>query len=192
MKNEIINKLPEELREHKCSLKKASKDDANSQHMCDSLIEVVNFDKIPTVYAKGKGWSGVPLSNDALYIESENLWHFIEFKNGEVKKHEVYRKIYDSLIMLVEMNIIPNLEFSRKHITYTLVYNSDKYSRAKKSVERDKVYGHTRRMAKKERMMFEIEKFEKYLFSETHTYTVDEFNENFVSRIEKFEGEDTE
>ena len=41
-------------------------------------------------------------------------------------------------------------------------------------------------------MMFEIEKFEKYLFSETHTYTVDEFNENFVSRIEKFEGEDTE
>lgn len=62
MKNEIINKLPEELREHKCSLKKASKDDANSQHMCDSLIEVVNFDKIPPVYAKGKGWSGVPLS----------------------------------------------------------------------------------------------------------------------------------
>ena len=169
MKNEIINKLPEELREHKCSLKEASKDDANSQHMCDSLIEVVNFDKIPPVYAKGKGWSGVPLSNDALYIESENLWHFIEFKNGEVKKHEVYRKIYDSLIMLVEMNIIPNLEFSRKLLFY---FQMHEYL--------------------KERMMFEIEKFEKYLFSETHTYTVDEFNENFVSRIEKFESEDTE
>ena len=190
MKSEIINILPETLKDCVCTLRKTSKDDNRMEYMCNSVVKVINFDKVPKLYTKGKGWRGIPCSNDALYIENKDLWHFIEFKNGTVNKGDVYRKIYDSLIMLIEMNVIPNLDFARKSITYTLVYNSNKYQMAEESVSRDKIYAHNRRMAKEERKMFGIEKFEQFLFKNTHTYTRDEFNNNFVKRIEKLESED--
>lgn len=91
--------------------------------MSESCIKVVNFDKIPSVYSKGKGWKSVPKSNDVLYI-SNDQWYFIEFKNGSIDKANLYRKIYDSLIMLIELGIIASLDDSRNKINYILVYNS--------------------------------------------------------------------
>lgn len=125
MTEEDIEKLPEILKDYICTLKRASLDTTNKQYMCESTIKVVNFDKIPNAYAKGRGWKSVPNSNDALYISFENRWYFIEFKNGSIDKADLYRKIYDSVIMLLEMNIIPDIEFVRKNIEFILVYNSE-------------------------------------------------------------------
>lgn len=118
MTKEVIEKLPEQLKVHICSMKKASKDTTNKTPMSESTLEVVDFDKIPNEYARGRGWKGVPNSNDALYIDINGRWFFIEFKNGLIKKEEIYRKIYDSLIMLMEWKIIPNFDFARKNINY--------------------------------------------------------------------------
>lgn len=188
MTEEVINKLPDELKEYICTLKKASTDTSNKEPMCESLMKVVNFDKIPNRYAKGRGWSGVPKSNDALYVDAENQWFFVEFKNGEVHKDDIYRKLYDSLIMLMEWGIIPDFEFGRKNINYILVFNEGQYKKVQQSPARDQTYNYMLKLAKQEKRLFDIDKFEKYLFKETHTYTKDEFEDNFV-RIKEQEEE---
>ena len=152
--------------------------------MCESTIKVVNFDKIPNAYAKGRGWKSVPNSNDALYISFENRWYFIEFKNGSIDKADLYRKIYDSVIMLLEMNIIPDIEFVRKNIEFILVYNSEKYGKIKPSPAREANFNYILRRAGQEEKLFQVEKLEQYLLKETHTYTKELFNEKFVKPIE--------
>lgn len=187
MTEEVISKLPEELREYICTLKKASTDTSNKEPMCESLIKVVNFDKIPNKYSRGRGWSGVPKSNDALYIDIQGQWFFIEFKNGEVHKDDIYRKLYDSLIMLMEWGIIPDFDFIRENINYILVFNEGQYKKVQQSSSRDQTYGYIMNLAQQEKRLFDIDKFEKYLFKETHTYTKREFDDNFVKIKEKEE-----
>lgn len=188
MTENTINKLPDIFKTNLCTLKKASQDTCNNILMCESVIKVINFDRIPKEYAKDKGWRGVPKSNDALYIDENGKWYFIEFKNGEVKKEEVYRKVYDSLIMLIEMKIVPDYNFCRKHIRYYLVYNSNKYNKTAESEARDRNFGYIFDRAKTECRLFGIDSFEKYLLEETHTYTTEEFMIHFVTPMEQQEG----
>lgn len=56
MIKEIVCTLPKVLKNHICTLKKASMDTTNKAPMCESLIEVIDFDKIPNEFARGKGW----------------------------------------------------------------------------------------------------------------------------------------
>ena len=53
----------------------------------------------------------MPCSNDALYVQDKNHWFFFEFKNGKIDATQLYRKIYDSIIMLLEMNVIQDIKF---------------------------------------------------------------------------------
>lgn len=55
MTDEVISKLPEVLRGNICTLKRASGDTTNNEYMCESGLKVINFDKIPDEYARGKG-----------------------------------------------------------------------------------------------------------------------------------------
>ena len=188
MKEKVIEELHDILKNNLCTLKRSSLDDSKQFkfYMSESKITVVNFDRIPNIYSKGKGWKGVPNSNDALYVD-DNKWYFIEFKNGEVVKANVYRKIYDSLIMLIELGIIPNFEFARKNIIYILVYNSAKGDKVPESPAREENYSYFFKLASQEEKLFDIEKFEKYLFDETHTYTKEMFQEKFVEVMEEKE-----
>lgn len=70
MTEEVMESLPEKLKPHICTLKRASMDTTKNIPMCESGIEVVNFDKIPNEFARGRGWSSVPKSNDALFLTS--------------------------------------------------------------------------------------------------------------------------
>lgn len=188
MIQEDIEKLPEPLDKYICTLKKASYDMAKGEYMCESNIKVINFDKIPNEYAKGKGWKCVPASNDALYIAYKDKWYFIEFKNGSIDKADLYRKIYDSIIMLLEMKIIPNLEFVREHIEYILVYNSEKYGKIQQSEARNKAFGYILNLAGEEEKLFQVERMEQYLFNDTHTYTKELFAKKFIEPIDVYEG----
>lgn len=187
MTEEIIQDLPELLRTHICTLKKASLDDSNNINMCQSSIKVIHFDKIPSEYSRGKTWKYMPKSNDALYIGSDGFWYFIEFKNGGVDKSDVYRKLYDSLIMLVELEIIPDFDFARKFIKYILVYNSEKYPNIQKSDSRDAAFSYLLRLAQSEVKLFDLKNFEGYLINEVHTYSKELFHERFIVRMERQE-----
>jgi hypothetical protein len=156
--------------------------------MCESQLKVINFDKIPKEYCREKHLPCIPASNDALYINKDGSWHFIEFKNGSIDKADLFRKIYDSIIMLLELGIIPDLDFARENISYILVYNSDKYPKIQNSESRKENYSYFMRIAKTEEKLFEIEKFEKYLLKETHTYSKELFNTKFIVPMESNEG----
>lgn len=186
MIREILDKLSPILSKHKCTLREASKDDTRALSMCESALEVIHFDKIPKEYCRTLNCSGIPKSNDALYISREDNWYFIEFKNGAVEKADVYRKIYDSIIMLIELKIIPDFQFVREHIRYILVYNPKKYS---DMPGRDTIHSYVYERAESERELFEIQKFKAFLLKETHTYTPGLFRDNFVLPMERQERE---
>lgn len=184
MIQEVIEKLDPVLRSHLCTLEKASLDDSNEENMSHSKIKVINFDKIAKEYAKKQKIPKLPTSNDALYISSDNKWFFIEFKNGSIDKAELFRKIYDSLLMLLELEIIENLDFSRENIYYILAYNSDKKAKIPATESLEKNYRYLYSLAKTEQRLFDIRKFEKFLFKEAHTYTIELFREKFEIPME--------
>ncbi len=188
MTEDIISNLPDIFRNHICTLRKASLDDSNKCNMCESTLNVIHFDKIPNEYCRGKGWSSVPKSNDALYICADGTWYFVEFKNGSIDKSSLFRKLYDSIIMLIDLNIIPDFEFSRNTVNYILVYNSNKYPTVQESESRTESFSYILRLAHKEEKLFDVENFEKYLFKETHTYSKEIFESNFVKLMELDEG----
>lgn len=187
MTEEMIGKLPDILKDHIAALKKASYDKENRIYMFESQIRVILFDKIAKIYAKTTGCPKVPASNDALYIREAGDWYFIEFKNGSVDKGELYRKIYDSLIMLLELGLVPDFDFIRRNVNYILVYNSEKYGKIKESAARNATFDYFMRLSKEEERLFGVEKFEGYLFKKTHTYTKRLFEQNFITPAEAYE-----
>lgn len=102
------------------TLKHCSKDDASSDYMTESRLLAVNFDRFSKCYCQVVKIAQQPKTNDALYCTEDGKWYFVEFKNGSIKKDEIYRKIYDSLIMLIEAGMIPDYQFSRENISYIL------------------------------------------------------------------------
>lgn len=189
MTKEIKEGLPRMLKKHICELRETSWDSAKEEFMCTSQIEVIDFDQLPVDYVNGREWSNTPKSNDALYIDAQRKWHFIEFKNGRVQKDDIYRKLYDSLIMLMECGIIEDFAFVRENIDYILVYNADKYGKDQEAPARDQTYSYFMGLAEQEERLFDIDKFETYLFRKTHTYTKAQFEEKFVRPMEKEEKE---
>lgn len=188
MLEEVKNQLPDWLKDKSlCTLKKASCDDSKKEYMCNSKITVIDFDKIPKFYAKQKGIPSLPTSNDALYIDMDGNWYFIEFKNGSIDKSNIYRKLYDSLIMLLELGVITDLEFVRKQGHYILVYNSENDKVIPNSDGRNEHYRYIQSRSGVENRLFDVDKFEKYLFRSTHTYTKTEFIDKFVNHMEKQE-----
>ena len=97
MTDEVKDNLPE-LLNHITTLKKSSCDEEKREYMCESEMKVINFDKIPKAYNRGKGWSILPKSNDALYIDVKGQWYFIEFKTAALIQ---VRYIRNYLIVLL-------------------------------------------------------------------------------------------
>lgn len=177
-------KIEAVLKEHYCTLKKASKDSSNGEYLCESQLPVMNFDKMPPYYQKSRPGTR-PMSNDALYIAPNDTWYLIEFKNGQVKKADIHDKIYDSILMLLDLGIIPDLDFARRHMEYILVYNREKNQRLEQSQSRDDLYGYMGRLARQEACFWDIDRFAGYLLKNSHTYSQEEFQEKFVEPMEK-------
>ena len=189
MIKEVYEELPEELQK-KNTLKKVSEDTRNGQFMIDSSLEVVNFDKFSKIYAHRMGIPGQPKTNDALYVTEQRKWIFIEFKNGNMKAEDIYRKIYDSLIMVNELGIV-DWDFCRKNVSYLLVYNEEKYNenfpKLQESENRSKLHRRIRQYGNTTRKLYGIYKLEGYILERTNTYTREEFKQQFVDKYEKIE-----
>lgn len=84
-------------------------------------------------------------------------------------------------------------------MNYILVYNKTKYLEAGptrqttegfkrqkrevgKSSHRDVLYKTVRRLANEEFILFGLDQFKNYLFKNIYTYTVEEFEENFINQ----------
>lgn len=178
------------LKDFICTLKKASKDTSNGQFMCESQLPVMNFDKMSEIYKQERRGPTCPKTNDALYITKNGEWYFIEFKNGRVKTADIHDKIYDSVIMLVDLKIIPDFEFARQNFHYILVYNDEKNQGLSKSQSRDEFRDYMERRAQEEIRYWDVDLFERYLYKSTHTYTKEKFYDLFVLPMEQAEQKD--
>lgn len=117
---------PNIFQRHQSTLKDTSYNDAGTAHMTDSLLPVIDFDAVKSEYIRSYHCSPVPKSNDAL-LHYGDEYFFIEFKDGNMKYeiHNVRGKIFESLLLFCDLTDT-TISFSRKHVSYVLVYNQEK------------------------------------------------------------------
>lgn len=187
MTQEVIDNIPSELKVLK-SIKKISADTTNNKIMIQSDIKLISFDNFSKKYAHEFGIPLLPRTVDGLYISKKDEWTFIEFKNGSINTVDIYRKIYDSLIMLVQMGYI-TWEKCRKNAEYIVVYNEteygEKYGQCQNEQSNLKIQKHIRGLAQQTRRLFDLKKIEGYLVNKTYTFTEIEFESQFIDLKEK-------
>ena len=194
----IIDELQSTLEETSCD---------NGVPMINSKLSVCSFDKVKEWYVSDKipYAKPTPKSNDALYFTDKECY-FIEFKNGKINNnvnYEINKKIYDSLFILFDLHyidkqgiLVNSISYTRENMTYILVYNEENYlelgptiqtkaglkrqQEYSKSNHRDKLYKTIGKLAKKEFILFGLDQFKDYLFKNVYTYTVKEFEQNFL------------
>lgn len=180
------------FKKNRSTLKKTSYDDANKEYMSDSLFEVIDFDKVKEDYCFPLGLEEqLPKSCDALCF-LENKIIFIEFKNGKVETFNVRKKIYDTILIFSDI-VGCSIKDTRNNVEYILVYDKIKNETSreyrdypKRKIQRSKSFNlisdSISKLAKKEIVKFKIWDFQKYLLKDVHTYTKEEFEENFIKK----------
>ena len=192
--NSILYKLEDIFKEH---FKNKNCDIAP----CISWEEkVINFDKVKEAYTKNNNFE--LQSNDALYIDKNNIHYFIEFKignllkkynnNNEVNikyglKKDLQLKIYDSIFILSDIGysngtkyIQDIVNFSKNNIEYILVYYS-------KNNGELKINSHLFNKANINLDKFGLKKFKQFFFKEIYIYDEEEFEKEFINKIIKNE-----
>lgn len=188
MNNQILKQMGC-LWEHEgilCSLKEASYDSENDIHMTDSLMHVVNFDQVKTLRSSELRISQPPTSADALYRDGNGLLYLIEFKNGCVHKADIFNKIYDSIVFLLDRKVLIDLADCAKRLAFILVYNSEKYH-----TEQDKIpswgviSNYFSSLGHLPPVFDYIARFKGYCFNSVCALNSSEFNVNFVKEHDK-------
>lgn len=180
------------FKENISSFKETSRDSDGDMpgYMTNSEIQVINFDKVKESYIREMNLSNIPCSNDALYIGKDRGIVFVEFKNGVLKKSDifnVYNKIYDSLLIFNDI-VGENITFCRQNLSFILVYNERKNTcetndTGRQASSKAIISKYIHNKAKKKFVRFGLDRFEKIYFKEVYTYTQNEFEEIFLAEI---------
>ena len=190
MEQGIIDNLPNILKNSTDTLKNISYDNINDEYITNSQKVAIDFDKVKNLYNNKNNNSFELKSNDALYIVKNNIYYFIEFKNGDLKdyknklsytiKKDLQLKIYDSWFILSDIEYLDGKKYisnmfslSKNCIVYILVYNSKKNGKLiihERFLNNGKqnLNGHKSRKIDLE--LFGLAKFEKFLLKEVHIY----------------------
>lgn len=153
MEQNIIDNLPNILKNSTDTLENISYDNINDEYITNSQKIAIDFDEVKNLYNSENSDTFELKSNDALYIDKNNIHYFIEFKNGNLLsitknnnqnnilyvntkydiKQKLQLKIYDSWFILSDIEYSSRIKyisnmfsFSKNHIVYILVYNFKK------------------------------------------------------------------
>lgn len=184
MRQDIIDSLPDILKNNIDTLKNTSLDTCNNHYMTDSKFTVIDFDKVAKCYKDDKNLYNLPASNDALYIMDNSHLYFLEFKNGKIEIDNIKTKIYDSLFILSDIKyndgskyIESIVEFSKSNIEYILIYNFYKNS---KYIFNNHIY----KKANNETQLYGgVLKLKKFILKDINLYSENEFKNKFVSKL---------
>lgn len=201
MEQNIIDNLPNILKNSTDTLENISYDNINDEYITNSQKVAIDFDKVKNLYNNKNNNSFELKSNDALYIVKNNIYYFIEFKNGDLKdyknklsytiKKDLQLKIYDSWFILSDIEYLDGKKYisnmfslSKNCIVYILVYNSKKNGKLiihERFLNNGKqnLNGHKSRKIDLE--LFGLAKFEKFLLKEVHIYDENEFETKFIN-----------
>ncbi|MGL4209251.1 MAG: hypothetical protein ACRCTY_07665 [Candidatus Adiutrix sp.] len=164
------------LHQNMCSLKETSQSTPHepASALTDSLISVVNFDKVKNAYCQGLHLSHTPSSNDALHNNGKCLF-FIEFKGGDIKSHHdsIKKKIYDSLLIFTDITQ-KSISYTRENMEYILVYDNVNFNNsAKEQISEFFV----KKQAKKPFDRICLQQFETIYFKKVRTVSQSEFKD---------------
>jgi len=170
------------------TLKEASKDSHNSYYMTESLLAAVDFDKVKKDYIKTLTIRESPASSDAFFVDKNGEMYLIEFKNmsvGGKLKHEIWLKIFDSLLILTDI-LDSKASLTRQNLNYILVYSREK-NRAGKveddiqaSESRVDIENFFTEEGKNVYIQKGLERFKGLYFKDVFTVTECEFQRDFI------------
>ena len=161
------------------TLKEISKDTQNNKWMTESSIQAVYFDGVMIDYTNTKLLHLVKKlrSVDALY-DNENELFFIEFKNGQLNKADIYKimqKIYDTILVYGDITS-KTLKDIRSKSIFILVINGENNGKIKM------VAPYKRKIS--DSIFEKINYFKNYCFKDIVVYTEEEFKK-FLERQNK-------
>lgn len=187
------------LNDYISTMRETSYDSDNKEYMSLSDIEVIDFDNVKGEYVSKKYWpdSQKPIDHirscDTFYISDDDKFYLIEFKNGKIsrkKQYQIYEKIYDSFIILLD---VFNMTVSdwRIKTEFILVYNSknnkedNEPENIQDSKSRAEIGNFISSKADENFIRFGLGKYQDYLFNKVFTLTEEEFEEEYVNYWEK-------
>ena len=162
--------LKSEYRESIDTLKNASCDTENNVYMCQSQLEIINFDTLTRTIYPDKH----PSSYDALWSDEEfkNIY-CVEFKNQDksgVKNKNIQKKARDGKFTLDEVCTRHNINLKEYTTIYCVVYKSNPNKREYQNrYEEAPLY-------------FGLEKYEGVYFDKIRTNNIDFFINKFSKR----------
>ena len=183
MRQDIIDSLPDILKNNIDTLKNTSLDTCNNHYMTDSKFTVIDFDKVAKCYKDDKNLDNLPASNDALYIMDNSHLYFLEFKNCKIEIDNIKTKIYDSLFILSDIKyndgskyINSIVEFSKSSIEYILIYSIKKNPKLG-------INNHVYQKANKKTKYGGVLKLKKFILKDVNFYNENDFETKFISTL---------
>ena len=119
----------------------ASPDHALAEGMAASTLKAVDFDAVKRKWCPWDGVHNVPCSVDAVTYERDGTF-LVEFKCGKAEIDNVIRKVYDSILMLMEHDGL-TIRQARTDYTYLVVSNDlTVWNNRQKALSRSLAYCH--------------------------------------------------
>ena len=181
MKNEIIEDIKQiiskftqsrKINNLETTISIASYSTSNNEYMTNSDDIVINGDILKDIYNSKYNFNNRPKSADAIYkFENGNIY-IIEFKNGKInnkEKLDIFKKAYDTFLILLDIGLIKNLDYSRNYAAYIVVYNKLKNDEPNK----DNIYKYFTKNALtyKEYKFKDLNTLQEILFKESFACT---------------------
>lgn len=180
--SKIVASLPSKYREEVCSLKDTSYDNANDKYMVDCSYEVLNYDEIAEIHKVESGYPYIMSSTDAVYVTNDSVPYFIEFKNGSIDRINIQKKGIGSAMLAMDLGIVDSLKELQDKAVYILVYNEAVIEQQQSKSQKRMSNTMRQRAGRKVRRLSELDGV-AWIYHEAFSYTVSEFEENFINSI---------
>lgn len=135
-------RLPNGYEKFRSSLAKCSYGGDPGKSLVDSEEDVVNFDAVKQDYVihflKRRHLS--PCSADALFMDKDNNYVFVEFKSGDVKPKELVKKMYHTALIFLDKDQVPP-KWLRENAIFVLItsYSDGRRKLAKEGFRKSSV-----------------------------------------------------
>lgn len=175
------------LAENTATFMETSKDDSdknNVQYMTKSRLRVIDFDEVKRRYTNAQGLSEDCVTSVDAIVQFGDHIIFVEFKNGKVNNRNIKDKARDSLLLFSGITG-ESIAYTQQKVDFIVVYNLEKNphpnqlkkEKLQQSPSRIAIGSHFTCKAKKELILFDLERYEKIYFRKVHTYSKEQFEE---------------
>lgn len=180
--SKVVASLPSKYREVVCSLKDSSYDETNDIYMVECSYEVLDYDKIAEMHRSESGYSHIMSSADAVYVTNDSVPYFIEFKNGSINRLNIQKKGIGSAMLAMDLGIVDSLKELQDKAVYILVYNEAVIEHQQSKSQKRMLNATRQRAGREVRRLIELDGV-AWICHEAFSYTVTEFEENFINPI---------